>query len=185
MFCYLLQTLVKTAFLILTLEKMSFASLKTIAYLCSAIEWKRCNPTWVSRLRHKILETLQKTSTFCGVSPFIAYLWHSSLYRKTFWWSGRNPLSGLHKAGCESIGSAKVGSWKRDLHRYYPIEIAEELRKIVVALPSKGIGSLSAYQRRNLAEKGSFFGFSDFSALFLKGTFYPRGRSIVAYLRFT
>lgn len=29
----------------------------------------------------------------------------------------KNPLSGLHKAGCESIGSAEVGSRKRDLHR--------------------------------------------------------------------
>ena len=135
-------------------------------YLCSAIEWKRCNPNWVSRLRHKILETLQKTSTFCGVSLFIVIPKAQAIIQEDILVVWKKPTTGLHKAGCESIGSAKVGSWKRDLHREQNNRSRWRVAQFGVAPPSKGIGSLSAYLRRNLAGKGEFSVFSFFT-LFL------------------
>ena len=52
-----------------------------------------------------------------GFAVFIALSKAQTIIQGNILVVWKNPLSGLHKAGCESIGSAEVGSRKRDLHR--------------------------------------------------------------------
>ena len=61
------------------------------------------------------------------------------------------------------------GKSKARLVPVLPIEIAEELRMVVVALPSKGIGSLSAYQKGTLAGKGKISVFPFFCTFPIEG----------------